>query len=184
MIKKREKTMYVKRFHQLFEVNGPQPGKEESTKRGLRFTPVTTDNPTMFDGSDYKSRKKKYTKKKPEILEIIRNRGKKRKVRKLASKQTSEGLAQEFPEGFKLDSDVNDSQLLRQGMMAELDAVSFYEQLASQAKSDVVKKLFLDIAEEEKTHLGEFEAALLELDEEQDDELENGKNEYEELKKK
>ncbi|MEO0005683.1 MAG: rubrerythrin, partial [candidate division WOR-3 bacterium] len=39
----------------------------------------------------------------------------------------------------------------------------------------------LDIAREEKTHFGEFEALLLKLDEEQKKEMEEGKKEVEEL---
>jgi hypothetical protein len=40
---------------------------------------------------------------------------------------------------------------------------------------------FLDVAREEKTHVGEFMALLLNLDEEQVEELEAGKEEVEEL---
>ena len=45
-----------------------------------------------------------------------------------------------------------------------------------------LKKVLLDIAKEEKTHIGEFEALLLEKDEEQIRENEAGKKEVEELK--
>lgn len=62
-------------------------------------------------------------------------------------------------------------------MIAELDAVSLYEQLAAMTKSQGVKKILLDIAKEEKTHLGEFQALLLSLDQEQKKELENGRRE-------
>jgi len=44
-----------------------------------------------------------------------------------------------------------------------------------------IKKVLLDIAKEEKTHLGEFLALLLKIDEEQKDELEKGKEEVEEI---
>jgi len=44
-----------------------------------------------------------------------------------------------------------------------------------------IKKLFLEIAREEKTHVGEFLTALLQIDKEQVKELENGKKEVEEL---
>ena len=39
----------------------------------------------------------------------------------------------------------------------------------------------LDIAKEEKTHIGEFQALLLKLDDEQVDELINGKKEVQEI---
>jgi len=66
-------------------------------------------------------------------------------------------------------------------MIAELDAVSLYEQLASMTENNDIKKVLLDIAKEEKTHLGEFLALLLKIDGEQKDELEKGKEEVEEI---
>lgn len=75
-----------------------------------------------------------------------------------------------------------DNEILRVGMIAELDAVSFYEQLAAMAKSSKIKKVILEIAREEKTHIGEFEALLLKLDNEQKAELQNGAKEVEEIK--
>ena len=44
-----------------------------------------------------------------------------------------------------------------------------------------IKKILLDIAKEEKTHVGEFQALLLKLDKEQSNELEEGKKEVDEL---
>ena len=72
-------------------------------------------------------------------------------------------------------------ELLRVGMIAELDAVNLYEQLAAATDNDALKRVFLDIAKEEKTHFGEFQALLLKLDKEQVEELEKGKKEIEEL---
>jgi rubrerythrin len=74
-----------------------------------------------------------------------------------------------------------DKEILRIGMIAELDAVSLYEQLAVMTENEVIKKVFLDIAKEEKTHVGEFETLLLKEDSEQVKELEEGKKEVEEL---
>ncbi len=76
-----------------------------------------------------------------------------------------------------------DAYLLRIGLIAELDAVNLYESLAAQARDERVKKLFLDIAREEKTHIGEFLEMLLRLDPEQVEELEEGKKEVEEVVK-
>ncbi len=73
-----------------------------------------------------------------------------------------------------------DKEILRIGIIAELDAVSLYEQLAVMTKSKNLKKILLDVAKEEKTHVGEFQALLLKLDEEQAKELEAGKKEVEE----
>jgi len=80
-----------------------------------------------------------------------------------------------------IDKENEDKQILRAGLIAELDAISLYEQLASKSKNEKVKKVLLDIAKEEKTHVGEFLALLLEMDEQQREELEKGKEEVQEI---
>ena len=57
-----------------------------------------------------------------------------------------------------------DKEVLRLGIIAELDAVSLYEQLAAKTKDKKIRETLLDIAKEEKTHIGEFQALLLERD--------------------
>jgi rubrerythrin len=74
-----------------------------------------------------------------------------------------------------------DKEILRAGMIAELDAVSFYEQMAAKTESQDIKKVLLDIAKEEKTHVGEFETMLLKLDQEQGQENEKAKKEIEKI---
>jgi len=74
-----------------------------------------------------------------------------------------------------------DKEILRVGMIAELDAVNLYEQMAVMTENDSIKKVLLDIAKEEKTHVGEFQTLLLKEDKEQEKELEEGKKEIEEL---
>ncbi|MEM5834348.1 MAG: ferritin family protein [Candidatus Aenigmatarchaeota archaeon] len=74
-----------------------------------------------------------------------------------------------------------EKEIARVGMIAELDAINLYEQLASICEDQKMKKVLLDIAKEEKTHLGEFQALLLEKDKEQQEELKKGKEEVEEL---
>lgn len=73
-------------------------------------------------------------------------------------------------------------EILRAGIIAELDAINLYEQMAAMTESDNIKKILLDIAKEEKTHVGEFQALLLEEDKEQEKELEEGKKEVDELR--
>ncbi len=63
----------------------------------------------------------------------------------------------------------------------ELDAVNLYEQMAALAENKHVKMVLLDIAKEEKTHVGEFQALLLMTDKQQEKELVEGKKEIEEL---
>ena len=70
-------------------------------------------------------------------------------------------------------------EILRTGIIAELDAVNLYEQLAAKTDNKDLKKVLLDIAKEEKTHVGEFQALLLKEDKEQLEELENGRKEVE-----
>jgi rubrerythrin len=74
-----------------------------------------------------------------------------------------------------------DKEIVRAGMIAELDAVNFYEQMAAMTDNSDLKKVLLDIAKEEKTHIAEFETMLLRIDEEQVKENEEGKKEVEEL---
>ena len=74
-----------------------------------------------------------------------------------------------------------DKEILRAGIIAELDAINLYEQMAAATENENIKKILLDIAKEEKTHVGEFLALLLRLDEEQVKEFEEGKKEVEEL---
>ena len=81
----------------------------------------------------------------------------------------------------KVKKESLDKEILRIGIIAELDAVSLYEQLAAMTENGNIKKILLDIAKEEKTHVGEFQALLLKIDEEQVKELEEGKKEVDEL---
>ena len=81
----------------------------------------------------------------------------------------------------EIDKKNVDREILRASIIAELDAINLYEQMASLTKSEAIKANLLDVAKEEKTHVGEFQALLLQVDIEQADELEHGKREVEEL---
>ncbi len=70
-----------------------------------------------------------------------------------------------------------DMEILRIGVIAELDAINLYEQMSAIAQDENIKKMLLDIAKEEKAHVGEFQALLLNRDKEQAAELEAGKEE-------
>jgi len=85
-----------------------------------------------------------------------------------------------LPTGKKLSREEL-AQALRLAVIAELDAINLYVQLASACEDEWVRKLFLDVAKEEKTHVGEFLEALLRLDPEQVRELEEGRKELEEI---
>jgi rubrerythrin len=77
----------------------------------------------------------------------------------------------------KIDKKDLDAEILRVGIIAELDAINLYEQMAAIAQNENIKAILLDIAKEEKTHMGEFQALLLNRDKEQSKELEAGKEE-------
>ena len=74
-----------------------------------------------------------------------------------------------------------DKEILRAAIIAELDAINLYEQMAGTTQNDNIRKLLLDVAREEKTHVVEFQALLLIEDQEQEKELKEGKKEVEEL---
>jgi len=72
-------------------------------------------------------------------------------------------------------------EALRLAIIAELDAVNLYEQMARLVDDEKIRKVFLDIAKEEKTHIGEFMALLFYLDSEQVAEIKEGFEEVEEI---
>ena len=72
-------------------------------------------------------------------------------------------------------------EILRAAIIAELDAVTLYEQMAALTENKHIKTILLDIAKEEKTHVGEFQALLLMNDKQQEKELAEGKKEVDEL---
>ncbi len=84
----------------------------------------------------------------------------------------------------KISKENLDKEILRVGIIAELDAINLYEQMAAMTEDAEIKRILLDIAKEEKTHVGEFQALLLMKDKQQEKELEEGKKEVEELKGK
>ncbi len=80
----------------------------------------------------------------------------------------------------KVSKETIDMEILRAGIIAELDAINLYEQMASMTDNEDIKKVMKDIAREEKTHVGEFQTLLLMLDKQQVKELEEGREEVEE----
>ncbi len=80
----------------------------------------------------------------------------------------------------KIRKEEIDKEILRAGIVAELDAINLYEQMAALTKNEAIRKTLLDIAREEKTHVGEFQALLLKEDREQAEELLKGDREVRE----
>lgn len=72
-----------------------------------------------------------------------------------------------------------DKEILRAAIIAELDAVNLYEQMAALTENKHIKTILLDLAKEERTHVGEFQTMLLMNDRQQEEELAKGKKEVE-----
>jgi len=83
----------------------------------------------------------------------------------------------------QVNSENLDKEILRAGLIAELDAISFYEQMAALTDNQDIKKVLLDVAKEEKEHVGEFETLLLREDQQQVEQRKEGKQEVEEMTK-
>ena len=81
----------------------------------------------------------------------------------------------------KVEKKLLDREILRVAIIAELDAINLYEQLAAATENQNLREVLLDVAKEEKTHFGEFQALLLKEDAEQVEELEKVKEEVKEI---
>jgi len=83
----------------------------------------------------------------------------------------------------ELGEKYEDFEIIRVGIIAELDAINLYEQLASKTKNPLLRKVLMDIAYEEKEHFGEFLALLKKMDPEILKAMESGEEEVEEMEK-
>ena len=79
------------------------------------------------------------------------------------------------------DGPERDKQILRLSIVAELDAVNLYERFAEITSDEHIHDVMLDVANEEKVHIGEFKALLENLDSEHEKFEEEGKEEVEEI---
>jgi len=91
-------------------------------------------------------------------------------------------MLSQFPVDFtKVQKENRNKEILRAAIIAELDAINLYEQMAALTEDADIKKVLLDIAREEKTHVGEFETMLLRYDAEQVEEQAHARKEILEL---
>lgn len=74
-----------------------------------------------------------------------------------------------------------DMAILRLSIIAELDAANLYERMADLTSRDDIRKVLLDVANEEKEHFGEFETLLEDTDPEHEKYEEMGEKEVEEI---
>jgi rubrerythrin len=91
-------------------------------------------------------------------------------------------MLSQMPVDFtKVSRENLNKEILRAAIIAELDAINLYEQMAALTDDKDLKAVLLDIAREEKTHVAEFQIILLRLDAEQVKEIDHAKKEIEEL---
>ena len=76
---------------------------------------------------------------------------------------------------------VRDMQILRLAIVAEYDATNLYEKMAELTSNENVKKVLLEIANEEKAHIGEFEFLLEHIDLEHEPNEIKGEDEVKDL---
>lgn len=94
-------------------------------------------------------------------------------------------MLSKIPVDIKIVSEGDiDKEILRAAIVAELDAVNLYEQMANLTKDTNIKAVLMDVAKEEKTHIGEFQALLLKFDPQHKEELEAGAKEADEVSSK
>lgn len=81
----------------------------------------------------------------------------------------------------KIDQKDLDKEILRKSIIAELDAIDLYEQMAHMTNDKNIKKVLLDVAKEEKEHVGEFQEMLVRRDKELVEEMNEGREEVREM---
>jgi uncharacterized protein len=96
--------------------------------------------------------------------------------------------AVEFPDpfkGIKPDKPLSKGELvraLRLALSAEEEATALYESIADAIPEyPKISKVLRDVADEERVHIGEFQAAIEELLSDEKKLIDEGKNEYMEL---
>lgn len=94
-------------------------------------------------------------------LDILKEQTSRQTKRKFSLRE----LFVQMPEIRELSGVERDKAMLRLGIVAELDAVNLYEEMAALCESEDARDVFLSVANEEKAHVGEFEFLLEHFDE-------------------
>lgn len=76
------------------------------------------------------------------------------------------------------------TRLIRQGLAAEQDAIHIYEFIRDVCGDNLIKESMKHIADEERVHVGELQALLEYLLEDEKEMIEEGFEEFEETKEK
>ncbi len=69
---------------------------------------------------------------------------------------------------------------MRLAVIAEVDAITLYRQIAEASTDKVVAEVFREVADEEKEHLGEFMYLLRRCDKNLDEMMKHGEEEVKE----
>lgn len=88
------------------------------------------------------------------------------------------------PWNVKKDGSLDERELaraLRQSIASEHEAVHLYESYADATDNYIAKKVFQDIADEEKVHVGEFMSILNRIQPDEEDWLKQGQDEVEDM---
>lgn len=99
-----------------------------------------------------------------------------------AEKQIKDLITSEYRNTFKKYAMDMNIQSLIEGINAEYEAIQLYESLKQNCTDEMVRKIFEDVIKEEKTHIGEFQKALKDLDYVFSESLQEGEKEVEEIK--
>ena len=81
--------------------------------------------------------------------------------------------------GMPEEAAYSDNVLIRRAIIAELDAINLYDQIANFTKDTKIKELMLSISREEKVHMGELEQLLDNTDDENSEATQEGRDEAE-----
>lgn len=79
----------------------------------------------------------------------------------------------------RVDEITTDTEILRAGISVEYDAINLYEKMANKTSNEDIKKILLDVSDEEKVHIGEFEKLLDNIDSSHQEKVLEGKDEAE-----
>ena len=92
-----------------------------------------------------------------------------------------EGVADAVDSLMKGKPQNMDLRALRLAIMAEYEAINLYERMADTVRNPKIKKMLLDVANEEKVHIGEFEHLLELLDKDHESHEDKGEEEAKDL---
>jgi rubrerythrin len=86
--------------------------------------------------------------------------------------------------GNRMERKLDRNELIRTirfSIAAEYEAIQFYEQIAESTDDPLVRKVMLDVANEEKEHAGEFLRLLREIEPTEEEFYQHGYVEVEEM---